>query len=139
MTSTNHNINVNENNNNKLLKTIISLTPRFVEIQSAKLTPAQQHRRSGGRVHQYAYSIQIISMLHSLLKYVGDDNWDQIKIILIVNGSTESLKENSRIILTTACIDCNCDMYPPQVSHPLSSIASTPRLPEHCIEYVKII
>lgn len=31
------------------------------------------------------------------------------------------------------------DLYPPQVNYPLCTIASKPRLPEHCIEYVRII
>ncbi len=30
-------------------------------------------------------------------------------------------------------------MYPPQVNYPLCTIASKPRLPEHCIEYARII
>lgn len=39
----------------------------------------------------------------------------------------------------SACIECTLDLYPPQVTYPLCTIANTPRLPEHCIEYVKVI
>lgn len=39
----------------------------------------------------------------------------------------------------SACVECTLDLYPPQVTYPLCTIANTPRLPEHCIEYVKVI
>ncbi|ETN79717.1 E2 binding domain protein [Necator americanus] len=39
----------------------------------------------------------------------------------------------------SACIDCTLDLFPPQVNFPLCTIAHTPRLPEHCVEYVKVI
>uniref|UniRef100_A0A7M5UDE0 NEDD8-activating enzyme E1 catalytic subunit n=2 Tax=Clytia hemisphaerica TaxID=252671 RepID=A0A7M5UDE0_9CNID len=39
----------------------------------------------------------------------------------------------------TACIECNLDLYPKQVNFPLCTLAETPRLPEHCIEYIKIV
>lgn len=83
----------------------------------------------------------INGMLHSLLEYDDDGNLDQTKIIPIVDGGTEGFKGSARVILPgiTACIECNLDLYPPQVTYPLCTIASTPRLPEHCIEYVKII
>ncbi|XP_018403524.1 PREDICTED: NEDD8-activating enzyme E1 catalytic subunit isoform X2 [Cyphomyrmex costatus] len=50
-------------------------------------------------------------------------------------------KGNVRVILPgiSPCIECTLDFYPPQVTYPLCTIANTPRLPEHCIEYVKVI
>ena len=39
----------------------------------------------------------------------------------------------------TACIECTLDLFPPQVNFPLCTIAHTPRLPEHCIEYVRML
>ncbi|XP_077533996.1 ubiquitin-like activating enzyme 3 isoform X2 [Haemaphysalis longicornis] len=59
----------------------------------------------------------------------------------MVDGGTEGFKGNARVIVPTmnACVDCTLDLYPPQVNFPLCTIAHTPRLPEHCIEYVKVL
>ncbi|XP_065291555.1 NEDD8-activating enzyme E1 catalytic subunit isoform X2 [Dermacentor albipictus] len=66
---------------------------------------------------------------------------DQGSIVPMVDGGTEGFKGNARVILPSmnACVDCTLDLYPPQINFPLCTIAHTPRLPEHCIEYVKIL
>ncbi|XP_047984072.1 NEDD8-activating enzyme E1 catalytic subunit [Leguminivora glycinivorella] len=80
-------------------------------------------------------------MLMSLLQYNDDGTLDQSSLIPLVDGGTEGFKGNSRVILPgmSACIECTLDLYPPQVTFPLCTIANTPRLPEHCIEYVKVL
>ncbi|KAF5286832.1 hypothetical protein FQA39_LY00365 [Lamprigera yunnana] len=82
----------------------------------------------------------INGLLISLLNY-EDNGLDQTSIIPIIDGGTEGFKGHARVILPgiSACIDCTLDLYPPQITYPLCTIANTPRLPEHCIEYVKII
>lgn len=82
----------------------------------------------------------INGMLLSLLVY-EDGELDKSTIIPLIDGGTEGFKGNARVILPglTACIECTLDLYPPQVTYPLCTIANTPRLPEHCIEYVKVI
>jgi NEDD8-activating enzyme E1 len=82
----------------------------------------------------------INGMLISMLNY-EDGVLDTDTLIPLIDGGTEGFKGNARVILPglTACIDCTLDLFPPQISYPLCTIANTPRLPEHCIEYVKII
>ncbi|XP_053377136.1 NEDD8-activating enzyme E1 catalytic subunit-like [Mercenaria mercenaria] len=82
----------------------------------------------------------INGMLVSLLQY-EDGVLKQETIIPMVDGGTEGFKGNARVILPgmTACVECTLDLYPPQVNFPLCTIAHTPRLPEHCIEYVRIL
>ncbi|KAJ8920396.1 hypothetical protein NQ315_005262 [Exocentrus adspersus] len=82
----------------------------------------------------------INGMLVSLLNY-EDGILDQQSVIPLVDGGTEGFKGNARVILPgmSACVECTLDLYPPQVNYPLCTIANTPRLPEHCIEYVKVI
>ena len=50
-------------------------------------------------------------------------------------------KGQCRVILPTisACIDCTIDLNVPRAAVPLCTLASTPRQPEHCIEYASIV
>ncbi|CAH1403213.1 unnamed protein product [Nezara viridula] len=83
----------------------------------------------------------INGMLLSMLSYEENGELDQSTLIPMIDGGTEGFKGNARVILPgmSACVDCTLDLYPPQVTYPLCTIANTPRLPEHCIEYVKLI
>lgn len=83
----------------------------------------------------------INSMMVSLISYDEEGNLDQSSVIPLIDGGTEGLKGNARVILPgiTACLECNLDLYPPPVNYPLCTIANTPRLPEHTIEYVKVL
>ncbi|XP_033102908.1 NEDD8-activating enzyme E1 catalytic subunit-like [Anneissia japonica] len=82
----------------------------------------------------------INGMLLSLLRY-EDGVLDQSSLIPMIDGGTEGFKGNARVILPgmTPCVECTLDLYPPQINFPMCTIAHTPRLPEHCIEYVKVL
>ncbi|KAL3311231.1 NEDD8-activating protein uba3, partial [Cichlidogyrus casuarinus] len=83
----------------------------------------------------------INSMLASLVKYDKEGKPDPGTVIPLVDGGTEGFKGNCLVVLhgLTGCLECTLDLYPPQVNFPLCTIAHTPRLPEHCIEFVKIL
>lgn len=57
-------------------------------------------------------------MLMSLLQYNEDNTPDQNTMIPLVDGGTEGLKGNARVIMPgmTACVDCTLGLYPPQVN-----------------------
>ena len=83
----------------------------------------------------------INGMILSMVQYDDDGEVDKTSLIPIIDGGTEGFKGNARVIYPglSACIECTLDLFPPQVNFPLCTIAHTPRLPEHCIEYVRIL
>ncbi|VEL18498.1 unnamed protein product [Protopolystoma xenopodis] len=83
----------------------------------------------------------INSTLAGLVRYDSSGVPDPHTVIPLVDGGTEGFRGNSLVILFghTGCLECALDLYPPQVNFPLCTIAHTPRLPEHCIEFARVL
>ena len=75
------------------------------------------------------------------MEYDEEGKVNPYTVIPMIDGGTEGFKGNARVILfgQTPCIECTLDLYPPQLNFPLCTIAHTPRLPEHCIEYARVL
>lgn len=83
----------------------------------------------------------INGMLLDLLEYDADGNLMEETVVPLIDGGTEGFKGSARVIVPgkSACIECTLELFPPQVKFPMCTLANTPRLPEHCIEYAKIV
>lgn len=85
----------------------------------------------------------INGVVFALLEYDSDGVVDVSSQTILLDGGTEGFKGHCRVVVPgdkkSACLDCTLDLFPPQVTYPLCTIANTPRLPEHCIEWAKII
>ena len=75
----------------------------------------------------------------TLVGMVDMDNPDSLKPL--IDGGTEGLKGQSRVIFPTmsSCIECQLDMHAPRAAVPLCTLATIPRQPQHCIEWAHII
>jgi len=81
------------------------------------------------------------SVLLGIVSIGEDDEPDPVTIIPMIDGGTEGFKGQARIVLPsiTACFECTLELFPPRVVFQICTIASTPRKPEHCVEYARVM
>lgn len=106
-----------------------NVTPHFCKIQDYDQSFYRQFHVIVCGLDSLVARRWINGMVTSLLVYEDDGSLDQSTIIPIIDGGTEGFKGSGRVVLPgmTACIECTLDLYPPQISYPLCTIANTPR------------
>ncbi|KAL7321178.1 NEDD8 activating enzyme [Mucor circinelloides] len=74
-----------------------------------------------------------------LVDMVDEDDMHSWKPL--IDGGTEGFKGQARVILPTmsSCYECSLDMFNKPTTFPICTIANTPRLPEHCIEWASVL
>ncbi|XP_038067977.1 NEDD8-activating enzyme E1 catalytic subunit-like [Patiria miniata] len=117
-----------------------NVTPHFKKIQDYDDTFYRQFHIVINGLDSIVARRWMNSMMLSLVNY-EDGAVDPTSIVPMIDGGTEGFKGNARVILPgmTACVECTLELYPPQITFPMCTIAHTPRLPAHCIEYVKVL
>lgn len=71
----------------------------------------------------------------------GKDCISKIADCTADHGSLLGFKGQCRVILPTisSCYECSLDLHVPKTTFPICTIANTPRLPEHCIEWASVL
>lgn len=92
----------------------------------------------------------------TLVNMVDDENPESLKPL--IDGGTEGMfpyhsnraylisyfsgfRGQARVILptVTSCYECSLDLLNKPTAFPICTIANTPRLPEHCIEWASVL
>jgi len=78
-------------------------------------------------------------MSATLVNLVDEGDMDNVRPL--IDGGTEGFRGQSRVILPsiTSCYECSLDMLNKPTAFPICTIANTPRLPEHCIEWASVL
>ena len=83
----------------------------------------------------------INNKLHELVEF--DEKGEPLPetVIPFVDGGTEGFRGQSRVIIPykSSCFECSMSLSSDRNVYALCTIAETPRIPEHCIEYAYIV
>lgn len=113
----------------------LHLTPHFCKIQDKPL----EYYRTFDVVICGLDSVEARRWINATLVSFVDETL--AGLIPMIDGGTEGFRGQLRVILptVTSCYECTLDMVTPKTTYPVCTIANTPRLPEHCIEYASVI
>ncbi|ABN67018.2 predicted protein [Scheffersomyces stipitis CBS 6054] len=113
----------------------LKITPYFGKIQDKPL----EYYRQFGVIVCGLDSIEARRWINATVVSLVDSELNNL--IPMVDGGTEGFRGQSRVILPTltSCYECTLDLLSPKTTYPVCTIANTPRLPEHCIEFASVI
>ncbi|KAF8529570.1 NEDD8 activating enzyme [Hysterangium stoloniferum] len=129
-------------------KAIVAAEFVMKRVAGVKVTP--YHGKIQDKDHAYYMQFNIIicgldsvearRWINATLHEMFDED-DQESMKPLIDGGTEGFKGQARVILphVTSCYECSLDMLNKPTAFPICTIANTPRLPEHCIEWASVL
>eukprot|EP01025_Chloroclados_australasicus_P017913 TRINITY_DN1919_c0_g2_i3.p1 TRINITY_DN1919_c0_g2~~TRINITY_DN1919_c0_g2_i3.p1 ORF type:complete len:452 (-),score=50.88 TRINITY_DN1919_c0_g2_i3:113-1420(-) len=125
---------------NQRIKTV-SVTPHFARIEDKDINFYKQFHIIVLGLDSIEARKWMNELVLSILERDAEGNPVQGTIVPIVDGGTEGLKGHARVIYPgiSPCFHCTLWLFPPQEKFPLCTLAETPRLPAHCIEYAHLV
>jgi len=118
-----------------------NVTPHFKKIQDFDEDFYRQFNLVIAGLDSIEARRWINGLLVNMVVSTPESGIDPDTVIPMIDGGTEGFKGQARVILPriTSCFECSLEAFPPQVTFPLCTIAHTPRLPEHCIQWASLI